>query len=678
MIQFRKQFINICRYIFLLLLLICYAQETKGSTINDPDHSKTKKLYWYIPDGMRAEPDLFKVFEWARQGRLPNIRKMMDQGAYGYCIPVFPSHTPVNFATLFTGAYPKTHGVSDGPMHIEGRPLNRVAIGGFSSVAKRVPPIWITMEENNKKVALLSIPGSTPPELDEGITVRGRWGGWGADFHALNFQSKGDLSERKSLGRSSRLFFFGPELTRYIDVKPAAGWNDGPVSFSPPLEAKMEGWGTNIFAYIYDSTDDRSVNYNKIIFSLDKKSFIAELAQGEWSQWSPVRLKWADRIVDSNVKIKVIKLEADKTGKVFFRIRSVYNNLNKYITDPPEVAEEINKSVGPMVDFVDNFPPQLIHYEEDKGTFIEEAHMSLDWHKKAVSFILDRYRPDVFIGDIYTPNQMLTGRWWMGYVDTSSTRYNDVKKEERELLWNEIKNMYMKLDAIIGELLKKADENTYVVLSSDHGAVPLNKWVNLNNLFAKQGLLKFSMNEKTGEPIIDWENSRVIYLKMDNIYIHPEGLGGEWRRAGGPAYEKLRSRVIKMLYDLEDEHGKKPVATVVRWEDAENYWALPGDRVGDLVVANEAGFGWNEEMSSDLNIFRTPLKTGYKQAILPHETKGMWTPFIIMGPGVKKNYRLKRPISMVDQYPTIMDLMGMEMPDFVEGRRLEEIYDKNH
>ena len=74
----------------------------------------------------------------------------------------------------------------------------------------------------------------------------------------------------------------------------------------------------------------------------------------------------------------------------------------------------------------------------------------------------------------------------------------------------------------------------------------------------------------------------------------------------------------------------------------------------------------------------TPLKSGYKQAILPRETKGMWTPFIIMGPGVKKGFKLKRPISMVDQYPTIMHLMGMKIPDFVEGRRLDEIYDEKN
>src|SRR5688572_25736560 len=78
------------------------------------------RLYWFIPDGMRAEPELFNIYKWAEAGKLPNIRRMMQRGTYGFARPVFPSHTPANFASLFTGAYPEVHGVNDGPMHTEG------------------------------------------------------------------------------------------------------------------------------------------------------------------------------------------------------------------------------------------------------------------------------------------------------------------------------------------------------------------------------------------------------------------------------------------------------------------------------------------------------------------------------------------------------------------------------
>ncbi|MDD5573568.1 MAG: alkaline phosphatase family protein [Candidatus Omnitrophica bacterium] len=642
----------------------------------DPDGPKAQKLYWFIPDGMRAEPVVFNVFKWAREGKLPHIKRMMEEGAYGYCIPNFPSHTPVNFATLLTGAYPKTHGVADGPMHVEGRTLDGVAVTGFSSVARKVPAIWTTLEEAGKSVVLLSIPGSTPPELDEGFTIRGRWGGWGADFHAINFQSRGDLSARRKQGRSVRMFFMGPELTRYIEVRPAAGWSGAPRSSSPPLEAQMTGWGAAIFVYFYDTRDDGKVRYDRVVFSLDKKIHLADLAQGQWTPWLPIVLRSQDQDVASHVKIKIIALDMDDAQQGgFFRIRCVYNNLNRLIVKPSFVADELIAGAGPMVDFVDNFPAQLVYYPEDKKTFLEEAQMSWEWHRHAARFILETYRPDVFIQDPYTPNQMLTSRWWLGFIDPLSARYHEVSEEQRQALWEEVLKMYQEIDAVLGEYLRRADPSTLVVLSSDHGAAPLEQYVNLNNLFAKEGLLVFSVNQETGEPVIDWERSRVIFLKMDNIYIHSRGLSGPWKRDSGPAYEILRRRVIKILEKMRDEHGRKPLAKVVRWEDAEGFWDLPPDRVGDLVVANAPGFGWNEEMSQDKAVFSVPLVTGYKQAIVAQTTQAMWTPFVIVGPGVKKNYALKKPIKMVDQYPTIMRLLGVKIPGFVEGRVVEEIFE---
>jgi len=166
---------------------------------------KDLQLYWLVPDGVRADPKVFTMFDWARAGKLPNIKKMMDMGTYGYSKPVFPGHTPTNFATLMTGTYPEIHGVNDGPMRVVGKPLDTVAVPGFRSTAKKVTPIWKTLEEQGKKVALISMPGSTPPEIQKGIVLRGRWGGWGADYQPIIFESAGDMSRKISQGRAARL-----------------------------------------------------------------------------------------------------------------------------------------------------------------------------------------------------------------------------------------------------------------------------------------------------------------------------------------------------------------------------------------------------------------------------------------------------------------------------------------
>jgi predicted AlkP superfamily phosphohydrolase/phosphomutase len=629
------------------------------------------KLYWFIPDGMRAEPSLFTVYKWAEEGKLPNIKKLMDNGSYGYSYPNFPSHTPTNFAALLTGSYPEVNGIDDGPMRAIGKPLDSVAVAGFRSTARKVPAIWTTLEQAGMKVAIVSVPGSTPPEIQKGVVIHGRWGGWGADFAALTYETKGNLAQRIRLGRASRFFYFGPELTQFYDGTTPSGWTNPPASYSPPQEVTLDAWGTTVYLYIYDSTNDHSVNFDRVGFSLDKKTFFADLTTGQWGNWAPITLKWTsgNQTIDVATKVKPAVIKVDNDG--FFRVTLYFDQLNRYITQPADAADILEQTVGPMVDFPDNYPAQLIYYPEDKKIFSDEASMSFDWHTKAVSQVIKNFSPNVVIHDIYTPNQMLTSRWWMGYVDPKSTRYNDVSAADHEQLWQEVQGMYKRLDDLIGEVIKNTGPNTYIVLSSDHGNVPLNIYVNLNNLFAQKGWLKFTINPKTGEPIIDWKNSQVIYLKMAHVYINPNGLDGNYQRASGPAYEQLRNDVIKTLTDLTYTDGSKPVVDIVKWEDAKEFLQMDPDRAGDLIIANAPGFGWNEEMSSDLKLFTVPDVTGYKQAIIAQNDPGMWTPFIIAGPGIKKNNFLGNiPFSLVNQYPTIMKALHVAIPGFVQGKSL--------
>ncbi len=634
-----------------------------------PFKHKAKKLYWFIPDGTRAEPDVFTVFKWAREGKLPNIKKMIENGAYGYSIPDFPSHTPTNFASLLTGAHPNVHGIADGPMHVEGAPLSMPSASGFSSTAKKVPPVWKTLEDAGKKVALLSIPGSTPPETEKGIVVRGRWGGWGADTPAVIFEPMEMLPLRKEAGKAFRLFFLGQKLTEFVDKEKASNWQDAPKSFSQGLEAELKFYGQTLNAYIFDSSDDKIANYDSIVFSRDKKTALFTLKQGVWSEWKPIELKWKDEIFASNVRIKIIKLW-DKTGN--FRIRLFFNNVNRFLAQPGTVAAELTDGAGPMVDFVDNWPAQLIYEDEDKDTFFEEAMDSLAWHKRAVGFVLKKYSPDVFIQDTYTPNQMLESRWWMRHIDKDHPDY-DAKHASSAM--NDVLKMYQGLDAILGEAIKNADKDTLIAFSSDHGIQALYRQVRLNNLFAKKGWLKFTIDKTTGEPAIDWEKTKVVYLKMAYVYVNPDGLKGNWKRPKGAKYDRLRNEVIKAIKGLKDENNASPVVNAVKWEDAPKFYELPADRIGDIVLEATPGYQWWEEVTADKEIFSKPLNSGYKQSINPR-TKSMWTPFVIMGPGVKRNFEIKKPISHVDQVPTFLKLLGINIPGHVQGRALDEIMER--
>ncbi len=630
---------------------------------------KSAGLYWFVPDGMRADLGGKTVFELAAEGKYPNIKKMMDNGSYGYSVPVYPSHTPVNFATLMTGCYPELHGVADGQMRLEGYGLAKPSVSGFSSTAKKVPPAWKIFEDTGRTVAVVSVPGSTPPEMSSGMTIRGRWGAWGSDFWAVNFEtSAGDAPQPAN---STRLFFMGPKLTQQVKAAPAQGWKSAPASYSPAIEMELTAYGTTVYAYIYDNTDDKAQNYSGARFSFDKTSAIADLAKPDsWSGWMPVTLKWGAETLESSLKVSLLRL----TPAGAMKARLLFDPMNRTTVQPSDAVPGMEKELGPMVDFPDNWPAQLNNSIEEKATFFSEAKMALEWHRSLVPFMYSTLKPDIFIHDTYTPNQMLESRWWLPYVDKNSSRYAASTPEERASALADLEEMYRRLDAILGEALKNAGKNSVIVLSSDHGIAPLNRYVMLNNLFAKEGLLKFSTDAATGLPAIDWSATKVAHLKMIGVYLRPDDLAGQWKRGSGPEYDALREKVKNLLLDLKDG-GVSPIERVVKWEDAGEL-RMPKDRVPDLLLVMKPGYGLTEEMSAGLDVFRDSREGGYKQALLADKEPALWTPFIVMGPGVKKGYRLKDNISNTDQLPTLLKLTGVPIPEYMQGKVISELLDK--
>ena len=60
---------------------------------------------------------------------------------------------------------------------------------------------------------------------------------------------------------------------------------------------------------------------------------------------------------------------------------------------------------------------------------------------------------------------------------------------------------------------------------------------------------------------------KVVFLNIYHVYINPEGLGGDWQRASGPAYEALRAEVVTALGELRDGDASA-VDRATGWEEA--------------------------------------------------------------------------------------------------------------
>ncbi|MGE4131777.1 MAG: alkaline phosphatase family protein [Bdellovibrionales bacterium] len=691
-IRFVKQVLTII--VGSVVFGISFSLIAKRHQVERREEAHPWRLYWFVPDGLRADPDVFKLFEWAEKGELPNIRAMMREGSYGYSIPVFPSHTPVNFATLFTGTKPNRHGVADGPIRLRGYPLQIIPRTGFSSIAKMIDPFWYTLEKAGLVVTLLSVPGSTPPEITRGHVIKGRWGGWGFEFPAMIFHSREDHAFRRLLGWNDKVFQVEKPLTQFVDPLPPEGWDlDRFPSEQTPVEVNLTNWEAPLYGLLLDSITDGKETYDTLLVSRDRKEVLFTLKVGDWSDWFPIQLEYRvqknyqealPQKLEIEQQLATLKFQSQARLRVIrlgprgqFRIRILYNGLNESLTVPPDLASKLKEAAGPMVDFVDNFPPQLIYFDEDKKVFQEEMQMSFDWHANAQRYLLDHLPQDVFVQTVYSPNQMLTSRWWMGHLDPRGADYPTTPDKEKKQLTSEVLAMYKRIDEMLGEALRRRREDSYVILSSDHGAVPLNQEVRLNNLFARKGWLNFTKEKATGILRIDWSRTKVVFLNMNHIYLKPEGLGGNYQPSVGSAYENLRQEVIRELESLRSTNGQSPLAAWHTREQAAE-WGLPEDRVGDILIAANTGYGWIEDVTEDQEVFHRAIKSGYKQSVLADREPGLWTPFIVVGPGVRKGYKISRPISHLEQYPTVMKLLKLESPYRPDAGPLEEIFSLEH
>ena len=646
-----------------------------------PGNGERTKLYWFIPDGLRAAGAPLDLFELARRGILPNLARMMAEGTYGYSIPAFPTHTPVGHACLATGVYPDRHGVADGPMRLPGYPLDFVSLGGFSSYAKQIEPLWYTLENRGYHPAVLSFPGSTPPELTHGTTVRGRWGGWGADFHSISYVSSEDLLLERS-GWDERVFQYGAPLLQRVGLAREA---DG------SRYAEFDFWDTRYALRIPRTAEG---TYPEAVFlELASGAEVARLQPGRWSVWHPAGLQWRTQderrldipqrqafelaltSVSVDARLRIFLDRIDARGEVKFRL--VVENLNPFVVAPSELAEELRGAiVPPMVDFPDNYPPQLVHDEGDRLAFLEEQAMSFAWHRAAARRFAADPAYDAVLHGIYTPNQMLTSRWWLPAIDPSSDQVASTPPSDRAARLEEVLAMYREVDGMLGDIREALPKDALVVLSSDHGILPLNREVRLNNLLHREGLLAVKSTGDVRATAVDFAATRAVFLKMYHLYLAPEGLGGNWHRPRGAEYEALRARIRELLSALRDEDGTAPLRKVLTWEEASKELHLPNDRIGDLVLVVAPGYSLVEELSEDGALFVRTLKGGYKQAALAEDDPRLWTPFVLVGPGVARGRPLSRPVADVDQYPTVVRLLGLEPPYRPDGSAVEEVFEQ--
>jgi len=104
---------------------------------------------------------------WAKEGSLPNLGRLMKSGVSGRLASTIPPFTPIAWTSMTTGVNAGKHGVFDffRTFHEEGER------SFVTSQERRAEPIWSMLSRKGKKVCVMGVPITNPPDPVNGIML---------------------------------------------------------------------------------------------------------------------------------------------------------------------------------------------------------------------------------------------------------------------------------------------------------------------------------------------------------------------------------------------------------------------------------------------------------------------------------------------------------------------------
>jgi len=227
---------------------------------------------------------------------------------------------------------------------------------------------------------------------------------------------------------------------------------------------------------------------------------------------------------------------------------------------------------------------------------------------------------------------------------------------------NALKDYYKYLDKQLGEILKLLDEDTTIIVTSDHGMIKQEGKININNWLIQEGylVLKEGINShekrRFSVDLIDQDKTLVYGGGAYNarIYINKEKLG--------PNYEKFKNELIEKIKNIPDDHGNKLDTKIYSSEDIYKNPLHP--ECPDLTVYfDNLRWASNPDFGQE-GIYSWETAVGADSA--GHSRQGS---FIICGKDIEEGEYLAE-IDLRQIAPTILKLLDAKIPSDIQVQPL--------
>ncbi len=334
-------------------------------------------------------------------------------------------------------------------------------------------------------------------------------------------------------------------------------------------------------------------------------------------------------------------------------------------------------------------------YRRKPDSFVDELIYVERKRFEAAKFFMKKYDWDLFMIHFQSVDTIQHALWH--HIDLSCPDYRNEYLEK-------IQEFYLALDGFIGKLANLVDDQTIVIIMSDHGFGPnrkyinLNEWLKLNNFLTRRKtfpfvsfvkdlikkadflnlrdklMLKVKQTELTYRllpKLVDWSQTKA-FVSTGHMYGHiylnvmnrePKGIVDRTTE-----YDAIRDSIAKKLARLRDpETGENVVKSVVKREEI--YSGSQLMNAPDLIAIPCDGYCFSSSLGEGEELFI--MSEPSKKLTGQHRKEGM---VVMIGNNLKKNALIKGG-RIVDMAPTILYCLSLPVPLEMEGKVLKEAFD---
>ena len=612
-----------------------------------------KKVIVIGLDGL--EPSI--VERLMAQNELPNLQQIRNSGYYGRVRTTYPAQTPVAWSSFVTGTNPGGHGIFDFISRDPNTYMPDIALNRFerpkSMLAlprvvnrRQGAPVWQHLGNAGVPSVVLRCPVTFPADNLVGKMISG----------------VGVPDIRGSQGTGT---FYTQDRT----VQPKEHEQVVFLDSGTEIATHVIGPRNPKTNPISDITTEIKIRVDRSLSKLTIVSPGNSPIEVPVNGWSPlIRLKFKLSMLQS------------VTGVVRFYCRSVNPHIEFYtspvnfdpaaplfpISYPADYGKTLSESIGlfSTVGMAED------HTGHNNGRFDEMAYKAqcdLIFHEREAMLMheLNRFKEGLLFTVFDTPDRLQHMFW--KFIDPQHPYFN---RDQAADLGPQVDEIYRQCDRLVGRVLEKVDDNTFLIVLSDHGfntfrrSFDTNSWLWQNQfLVLKDG--KKPSDALTDSSNVDWSKTYAYSVGLGGIYLNLKGREREGILEDGTGEaERVRQTIQRNLAGcLDPETGKAAVTSVSRREEL--YSGAYVSESPDLLVNFAPGYrvSWQSSLG------------GFANHIVENNDRRWSGDHIIDPDAVPGILFVNRPVthnhaSITDMAPTILKSLNVPIPQSVEGKSL--------